>query len=74
LLGFAIRVANNSAHLGGLAVGVVLGLWLERSTRRPAARWQRVAAVAGVVGTVIILALAQLSPLWQMLEQSGAAG
>jgi membrane associated rhomboid family serine protease len=74
LIGFAIEVANNSAHLGGLAVGVVLGLWLERSTRRPVPRWQRVAAGVGVVGTVVCLVLAQLSPLWQMLEQARAAG
>jgi membrane associated rhomboid family serine protease len=74
LLGFAIEVANNSAHLGGLAVGVALGLWFERSTRRPAPRWQRVAAVAGIAGTIVCLVLAQLSPLWQALEQAGTAG
>lgn len=73
LLGFAIQVANNSAHLGGLAVGVVLGLWLERRIRQPAHRWLRIAAVASLLAAGGCLVLAQLSPLWQLLERAQAA-
>jgi membrane associated rhomboid family serine protease len=70
LFGFAIRVANNSAHLGGLAVGVLFGLVMASSAQTPAPRWQRVLAVAGLLGSAVSLVLAQLSPLWRALEQA----
>ena len=70
LFGFAIRVANNSAHLGGLAVGVLFGLTVAPQVGKPAPRWQRVAAVAGLLASIVALVLAQLSPLWKALEAS----
>ena len=68
MFGFAVKVANNSAHLGGVAIGLGCGLVLGRDAPRPAARWQNVLAALGLAASVASLVAAQLSPLWRLLE------
>jgi rhomboid protease GluP len=70
MFGFAVQVANNAAHIGGVVLGVACGLWLGAGQRRPPARWQVALAGLGMAGSVVSLVLAQLSPLWRLVEEA----
>lgn len=80
VLGFAINQArvgvliNNIAHLGGLGVGVLFGLYFAKRVS-PSSRSGKsdlglnVAAALGLLTCVASLVLAQLSPTWRELAQ-----
>ncbi|MBI4705586.1 MAG: rhomboid family intramembrane serine protease [Deltaproteobacteria bacterium] len=72
LFGFAMRVANNSAHLGGLAAGIVLGVLFAPGAPQPARGWQAALAAVSALACLLSLVLAQLSPLWKMLAQQAS--
>ena len=46
------------------------GLWLGAAERRPPERWQVALAALGAVASIVSLVLAQLSPLWRLVEQT----
>jgi membrane associated rhomboid family serine protease len=68
LFGFAMPGVNNSAHVGGLAVGLLFGLGFAKGAPRPSARWQRVLAALLVVAVLGSLVLALRSPLPELLR------
>ncbi|HVK70060.1 MAG TPA: rhomboid family intramembrane serine protease [Polyangium sp.] len=81
VFGFAINQANvgvlinNIAHLGGLAVGILLGVIFAQPVRvsnrsGKSDLGMNVAAVLGLLTCVASLVLAQLSPTWRELQQS----
>jgi membrane associated rhomboid family serine protease len=70
ILALAMRV-NTAAHLGGAAVGVVLGLLFEKEPRR--GRLTPVFAVIAVVGLLSSVAsvfLSNQSPIWRAVRAS----
>ncbi|TKD06315.1 rhomboid family intramembrane serine protease [Polyangium fumosum] len=80
LLGFAINQArvgilvNNIAHLGGLIVGVLFGLYFAKPAPSSGRSGKsdlglNVAAAIGLLTCVASLVLAQRSPTWRELEQ-----
>jgi len=83
VFGFAINQANvgvlinNIAHLGGLGVGILFGVIFAKPVHVSNRNGKsdlgiNVAAALGLLTCVASLVLAQLSPTWRELEQSGA--
>lgn len=72
ILGLVIRV-NTAAHLGGMAIGILLGMLFERERVRPATSliFSGLAVLAVVAG-VLSIALSAYSPLWQMVRDYSA--
>lgn len=68
--GFAVGVANNSAHVGGLLLGAGFGLALGPEQPGPSPRWQRWLAIASLGACVVALVLVQRSPWWRLLDQA----
>jgi rhomboid protease GluP len=77
LFGFAVNASgtgvlvNNSAHLGGLVVGIVAGLFARRPFS-PASTGTKVANVLGILAfaaSVVAVALAWRSPLPELLAR-----
>jgi rhomboid protease GluP len=79
LFGFAVNASgvgimvNNSAHLGGLAVGFGFGRWYGRAPARSAGPrsdvWVNVGAGVCLATCVLALVLSHLSPLWREAER-----
>jgi membrane associated rhomboid family serine protease len=70
--GFAVGVANNAAHVGGLALGIPLGLLAGRRELGPSVRWQRIAAAIGLIACLLSLLLAQRSEMWPLLAEAAS--
>lgn len=68
LFGVAIG-ANNSAHLGGLVVGIGFGALFAPGAPKPARTWQVALGVLCMIACIVTLILAQRSELWQILER-----
>jgi membrane associated rhomboid family serine protease len=80
LFGFMVNATNagfrinNSAHLGGLVVGIGFGLVYAGRVGAPAAvrrrsdLWTNVAALTAAAACLASLALAQRSPLWRAVD------
>jgi len=62
--------ANNTAHIGGLLVGAAFGALFAPGAPKPATRWQEALALVCIAASILALALAQLSPVWEIAQQS----
>jgi membrane associated rhomboid family serine protease len=56
---------NNSAHVGGLLVGLLLGVAFGRPETPRVRIWTHALAAIGLLASVASLVLSQLSPLWR---------
>lgn len=68
IIGFMLRV-NTAAHLGGFAMGGLLGFAFERERVRPiTSRLLGVLAVLGIVASVGAVVLCMTSPVWREIR------
>jgi membrane associated rhomboid family serine protease len=80
LLGFGANAShsgilvNNSAHLGGLVWGLLLGVAFAKRRGPSRAEWLvNAGAAISLAACVASLLLAQRSPLWHMIDRASAA-
>jgi membrane associated rhomboid family serine protease len=75
MFGFAVNAANagvlvnNAAHVGGLATGILIGLFFAGRGPKRNELWANVGAALCLVLCVASLVLAQVSPLWRLAER-----
>jgi MYXO-CTERM domain-containing protein len=64
-----VRV-NNSAHVGGLVLGILLGVAFGRPEAGRRRIWTHALAAIGLLACVASLILSQLSPLWRQASRT----